>query len=319
MPRTERYSSFFVTILLFTILSATGQSYQPEKLNFRVKFKGLICPYKIFSVFVLPEEVIALEVLDENHDHEYQLKYERGSRLSGKYRWDCVAPKKAGLYKIEILNLTTQEYATLHMFVMVPYDRLRGEFLNGYRIGSYPKMSLNMMAIHKHPQGFVEVTDQNAETFVSPHFQLKQFLCKQNGGYPKYLVLKEKLLFKLELILERVNERGFQAMTFNILSGYRTPYYNKAIGNVKYSRHIFGGAADIFIDEGPKDDMMDDLNKDGKIDYRDAAIIYDIIEGMSGRPWYAFLVGGLGRYKKTPSHGPFVHVDVRGFRARWGT
>jgi hypothetical protein len=26
----------------------------------------------------------------------------------------------------------------------------------------------------------------------------------------------------------------------------------------------------------------------------------------------------LARYRKTPAHGPFVHVDVRGFRARWG-
>ena len=30
-------------------------------------------------------------------------------------------------------------------------------------------------------------------------------------------------------------------------------------GNVKYSRHVYGGAADIFIDENPKDEMMDDF------------------------------------------------------------
>jgi len=55
------------------------------------------------------------------------------------------------------------------------------------------------------------------------------------------------------------------------------------------------------------------------LDYRDAAIIYGIIDGMYGKPWYQFFVGGLGRYRKTPVHGPFVHIDVRGFRARWGT
>ena len=81
---------------------------------------------------------------------------------------------------------------------------------------------------------------------------------------------------------------------------------------------MWGGAADIFIDENPKDDMMDDLNKDGKINWRDAEIIYEIIDEMYGKSFFMPFVGGLGRYKKTPSHGPFVHIDVRGFRARWG-
>ena len=88
-------------------------------------------------------------------------------------------------------------------------------------------------------------------------------------------------------------------------------------GNVKYSRHVYGGAADFFIDENSKDDMMDDLNRDGKIDFKDAAIIYEIIDELYGKKFYARLTGGLARYKKTSYHGPFVHVDVRGFRARW--
>jgi len=164
----------------------------------------------------------------------------------------------------------------------------------------------------------VEVTKENEETLIAPHFKLKQFLCKQEGDYPKYLVLQERLLVKLELILERVNRKGYYCETFAIMSGYRTPYYNEVIGNVKYSRHLWGGAADIFIDENPKDGMMDDINRDGKMDYRDAAILYDITDELYGKSWYRPFVGGLAQYKKTYSHGPFVHVDVRGFRARWG-
>jgi hypothetical protein len=132
------------------------------------------------------------------------------------------------------------------------------------------------------------------------------------------MVLQEKLLLKLELILEKVNEKGYRCNTFHIMSGYRTPYYNKAIGNVKYSRHIYGGAADIFIDENPKDDMMDDLNQDGKIDYKDAAVLYLIIDGLYGKRFYDPFMGGLARYKKNRNHGPFVHVDARGRRTRWG-
>jgi hypothetical protein len=88
---------------------------------------------------------------------------------------------------------------------------------------------------------------------------------------------------------------------------------------VKYSRHVWGGAADVFVDENPRDGMMDDLNADGAHDYRDAAVLYELVDGLYDKPFYAPFVGGLGRYKKTAAHGPFVHVDVRGFRARWGT
>ena len=31
----------------------------------------------------------------------------------------------------------------------------------------------------------------------------------------------------------------------------------------------------------------------------------------------AGLVGGIGVYAACCGHGPFTHVDVRGFRARW--
>ena len=118
---------------------------------------------------------------------------------------------------------------------------------------------------------------------------------------------------------EGLRPKGYRCETLTVMSGYRTPYYNRAIGNVKYSRHVWGGAADIYIDESPRDGMMDDLNRDGKINYQDAAVLYDLIDAMYGQIWYRPFVGGLGQYEKTGAHGPFVHIDVRGTRARWGT
>jgi uncharacterized protein YcbK (DUF882 family) len=85
----------------------------------------------------------------------------------------------------------------------------------------------------------------------------------------------------------------------------------------KCSQHIYGGAADIFIDVAPIDNVMDDLNRDGKIDYHDAAILYDLVDGMYGNPWYESFIGGLGKHKRSSQHGPFVHVDVRGIKTRW--
>jgi hypothetical protein len=202
---------------------------------------------------------------------------------------------------------------------MVPFGRVRNGYLNGYRIGEYPSTPLKHLPIYRRPRGFVEVTPENRATLVSPHFRLGDFLCKQSAGWPRYLVLHERLLLKLELVLQRTNEAGYDATSFRILSGYRTPYYNHLIGNVRYSRHIFGDAADIYIDERPPDGMMDDLDRNGHIDYRDAGVLYDLIDHLYAESWYTPFVGGLGRYQKTRSHGPFVHVDTRGFRARWGT
>jgi hypothetical protein len=60
---------------------------------------------------------------------------------------------------------------------------------------------------------------------------------KQPGGYPKYLVLRERLLLKLEMLLEEAARAGLPVTTFQIMSGYRTPYYNRSIGNeTRYSR-----------------------------------------------------------------------------------
>lgn len=293
--------------------------YSPEKASFTVKFKEEISPYHIISAFVLPGEDLTIEVQNPIPQEQYLLSASKGITTSIKNAaWRWRSPDQPGLYHLHVVHQAKADSIILNVLVMVPYSRLQGLDLDGYRIGKYPSIPLKSLPIYKPPRGFIRVTEENQNTLVSPHFRLKDFLCKQESNYPKYLVLKERLLLKLELVLEKVNEKGIACGTFHVMSGYRTPYYNKLIGNVKYSRHLWGGAADIFIDENPQDGMMDDLNGDGRIDYQDADVLYDIIDQMYGKPWYQRLLGGLGRYEKTACHGPFVHVDVRGFRARWG-
>ncbi len=171
--------------------------------------------------------------------------------------------------------------------------------------------------IYLPPRGFVEVTPDNAGVQLSPNFTLGEFVSKQASGYPKYLVLRSSLLLKLENILASLNKAGHPTDGFVIMSGYRTPFYNRAIGNVQYSRHVWGGAADFYIDEAPADGRMDDLNKDGRVDRADAEWLAKFINGMSRRGDFGRRVGGVGIYGSTAAHGPFVHVDVRGTRARW--
>ena len=319
---------FGTALLLFlATCSAMGADQQAArdpfsagKAGFTVKVKGERIPYKVMALSALPGEKLDLEIAAPDSVREYVVGSAHGqTEKLARYRWRWTAPTTTGLYPVTISPPNAEETITLNVFVIVPFNAVKAGTLNGYRMGSYPSIPLKGLAIYKPPRGFIEVTAENEDTLVAPHFRLKQFLCKQESGYPKYLVLKTRLLLKLELILEQVNAAGFRCDTFHVMSGYRTPYYNKAIGNVKYSRHVWGGAADVFIDESPRDGTMDDLNGDGAVDYRDAAVLYDLIDDLYGKSRYEPFVGGLGRYKKTAAHGPFVHVDVRGFRARWGT
>ena len=322
MQSLLRFCSFFGIFLLPVLASVDGLAgeFSTHRADFSVQVQNMEIPYKIMSIFVMPEEIVKLHIpADHAKSSLYSICSSQGQiRHVKKNQWQWHAPKLPGHYSINVSEDQKTDSVLLNIFVMVPGKHQQGEHLNGYRIGNYPRIPLKGLPNYKPPRGFVEVTADNAETLISPHFRLKQFLCKQNSGYPKYLVLKENLLLKLELILQKVNAKGYRCDSFHVMSGYRTPYYNKAIGNVKYSRHIYGGATDIFIDENPKDDMMDDLNRDGKIDYKDAAVIYEVIDELYGKPFYKRFVGGLARYKKTANHGPFVHIDVRGRRARWG-
>ncbi|MBU2515300.1 hypothetical protein KJ966_28620 [bacterium] len=293
--------------------------FDPGLAEISVKVKNEIIPFKEFALYVLPGEMINCEIYKSPEPELFFIVVSEGPfRVRTRNKWSWTAPDKTGVYSIVISNEAGENQMTLNIFVMLPFSQLKGEFLNGFRIGHYPNTAYQQLAIYEKPTGFIEITSQNENTRISPHFRIKQFLSKQKGDFPKYLVLKERLLLKLELILGKTNEKGLYAPTFEIMSGYRTPYYNKLIGNVKYSRHLWGGAADIFIDENPKDGIMDDINGDGIYDYQDAGVLYDIVDELYGKPYYNLLVGGLGRYTRTRHHGPFVHVDVRGVKVRWG-
>jgi hypothetical protein len=316
--------------------------FSPQKAGFSVKIKEENCPYRVMGVFVLPGELLSIEAEGGGEGQQYILDAASG-RVTRTQRnhWFYKAPRQTGLYPLVVALASAPEappspssapgsamlpglireaegsVITLNVFVMAPFGEIKDECLRGFRIGRYPSRALKGLSIYEPPRGFIEVTEENQETLISPHFRIGQFLCKQECSCPKYLVLRERLLLKLERILEEFNRRGYCCQTLHIMSGYRTPYYNHLIGNVAYSRHLWGDAADFFIDQDPRDGMMDDLNGDGKINYRDATVLYEIIDEMSERPWYERFLGGLGWYRKTSSHGPFVHVDVRGYRARW--
>jgi hypothetical protein len=304
--------------------TASAPPDRPSKFDthaaeFAIAFSGERAAYRDLSTFVLPGATVSIEAVD-GPPGDYTLTALAGTVTATSPRaWHWQAPAAAGSYEIKVDGPSTKHDAiTLHAFVMVPATAGRNGSLNGYTIGQYPAKPLKGNPIYQRPAGFVEVTKDNEGTKLSPHFRLKQFVCKEDTTrrYPKYLVLKERLVLKLEAILERVNALGYHADTLHVMSAYRTPYYNRAIGDVLYSMHQWGSAADIFIDKDDKG-AMDDLNGDGKIDVGDSRLLFDTIEQMLGESAYSGFQGGMGWYPGTSAHPPFVHVDVRGTKARW--
>jgi hypothetical protein len=281
-------------------------------------YQGLATRLPISSAFLLPGDTLDLDVRSPDDTAAMVVRASAGvlrERDALDWRWQ--APRTPGTYTIQLASSCGADSMTLHAFVMVPATAVRGGYLNGFRIGRYPAAPARRATVYRPPVGFVEVTPENEDVFVTPHFQLKQFLTKQPGGFPKYVVLDPRLLQKLEYLTGLAQAAGYGRLGFHVMSGYRTPAYNHALGNVEYSRHMYGAAADIFIDEHPRDGVMDDLNHDGRIDIRDAAVLYHLIDRQRNDPAYRSMVGGLAMYPSTASHGPFVHVDVRGYPARW--
>lgn len=273
--------------------------------------------YRIAALSVLPGETVPLALTGTDAGEAGALRYRGGrAREERPGRWTWIAPDRPGVEVLRVDVPATDDSVTLNVFVLHPLERVRDGVLNGYRIGSYPERPLREDPAYEPPRGFIELPEENENLAVSPHFTLGQFACKQPGD-PRFLVVSAPLVVKLERILEEVNQSGRAARTLYVMSGYRTPFYNRAIGNrTSYSRHLWGDAADIWVDTDG-DGLMDDWNGDGRSTVADARLLVELVRRVVARSGGSVRLGGLAAYRRNPVHGPFVHVDARGVRARW--
>ncbi len=292
-----------VTSLLATGLKLTVDNHQPVTMS------------RYFTI-VLPGSSINLKV--EASDFDNLVITSNYGRLitKGDGKWKYVSPEKPGNYSVTIKDRESQDKIVLVIFVLTPASEMDGEYLNKYRIGKYPEEKYKGSSKYSKPEGFIEVNESNKDVFITPHFQLKQFLCKQESGWPKYLLVNPILIIKLEHLIDGLAAKGNNVSTLFIMSGYRTPFYNKAIGNVKYSRHIYGDAADIYVDEN-LDGVIDDLDSNSKSDMLDAMVLHEVLSDLENDPENDHLIGGIGKYNKNSAHTYFIHVDTRGYKARW--
>jgi uncharacterized protein YcbK (DUF882 family) len=116
---------------------------------------------------------------------------------------------------------------------------------------------------------------------LSPHFSSDELRCPDCG--------RCRVSGRLIAALEELRALGPEPIT--VLSGYRCPEHNSAVGGVGKSQHVLGAAADVRIGA---------LSLQAQYD-RAAQVL-------------EFQTGGIGVYDTN-----FIHVDVRedGRPARW--
>ncbi len=272
-------------------------------------------------------------------------KVERGGEVSGALDLDSLTGHSGDLRVRLMLSGETDSYPAMkrrfggelhtpgiraahvkagidsfNFVTLVPWTRKLGSHLNGYHVGYWPAEQTRGRAQpgYENPEGFIEVTRANAATRLSAHFALKDFVTHdQDHVWPKYVVVREELLDKLELVLDALQSFGVPTHHVVVLSGFRSPQYNSrgmGEGMARSSRHQFGDAADIIIDVN-RDGRMDDLDGDGRLTFADLRVLDRAVQLVEKR--YPELVGGLGLYHEMGPSGPFAHIDVRGTRARW--
>lgn len=111
---------------------------------------------------------------------------------------------------------------------------------------------------------------------VGAHFRLREFACQD--GTP-IVILHQALVYHLDRLRER-----FQSAVY-VTSGFRTAAYNASVQGRDNSTHLWGGAADVIVDNTPPEDVQDWAEDQG--------------------------FGGVGRYEK------FTHLDVWKEGRRW--
>ena len=246
-----------------------------------------------------------------------------GAGLSGKVYarfllpqdWLLLASLPGDEYETDSRSPASMGFQTV--FTMRSFGQKVRASLNGYKLGYWPAEKGRIRSeAYRNPDGFVEVTRENQDTRVSEHFRLRDFVSHgQDNVWPKYVVIREPLLDKLELVIQELNSRGINAEGMRIRSGFRTPAHNSAVrgeGSARDSRHQFGDAVDVFIDQ-EGNGRMSDLNGDGRANFADVKLILAAVERVEAK--YPELVGGTGLY--AGRSGSFAHIDVRGTRARW--
>ncbi len=153
------------------------------------------------------------------------------------------------------------------------------------------------------------VMGEQANLNVVGRFKLRDFMAHDayvldldnqvQANDQAYFCIDRRVLHKLLDLLQWMQAHDYDTDQVMINYGFRHPSLNARAGGAPKSRHQWGEAIDLLIG---------DVNRDGKVDEVDKKPLLEILESkIIGR------AGGVGRYPGSP----VIHIDVRGFKARW--
>lgn len=127
---------------------------------------------------------------------------------------------------------------------------------------------------------------------LTPNFALHEFTCHNGDVVPPELLANVTLLAKnLQVLHDYLSEKAGKKVSIQIVSGYRSPVYNKSINGAAGSLHMTAKGADIRVKGVSEEDVK-------------AAIEHLIAAKLMKQ-------GGVGIYET------WIHYDVRGTKARW--
>ncbi len=222
-------------------------------------------------------------------------------------------PRSHGTYIVTASDsIAYQEWI---MIVPLSSDQFRTASINSFSVGFYGDGNSRD---NLPDRGFIELWPDVFEARISTHLSFSDFLGHTQGSWPQYMVLDLRLVHKLECVFEEVAKSYPEARDIHCISGFRTPVYNEAIGNeTGFSLHLYGAASDFWIEGWPDNDLIDDLDRNKRIDVFDGEFIVDAARRLEASG--EVVVGGASAYRWITSHGPFVHLDTRGTPAVWQT
>lgn len=220
------------------------------------------------------------------------------------------APPEAGFFHMALLKAGQQRHVEgLTLAVLVPFGEKEGGMLRGYRIGTY--LAERIRGKTPPPEGFLEIRPPDLDIPITKHLRVGDFLNHdQQGVWPSFAAVNPKLLDKLELVIQEIarwhGDKAVADVELDVHSGFRAPAHNRRVRRAASdSQHQYGDAADVAID----------ANGDGRVTAIDSRMVGLAVEIVELK--HPDLVGGLGIYTSGHSSTNYVHIDVRGRRARW--
>lgn len=121
---------------------------------------------------------------------------------------------------------------------------------------------------------------------LTENFSLHEFRCRDGTDVPEeYMDNVRELAENLQVLRDKIGK------PITVISGYRSPEYNKKIDGARRSQHMLAKAGDLIVKGMTPDEVK-------------AEIVQLIKDGKMKK-------GGVGLY----TH--FTHYDVRGFNRRW--